>query len=92
MNREELMERIKEIIADKLGVDIDEVTDDADLIDDLDADSLDLVDLAMAIEDEFGVTIADEELEKIRTVKDIFKELYEKIKSAEEEEGSEEEE
>ncbi|MEM2031093.1 MAG: acyl carrier protein, partial [Archaeoglobaceae archaeon] len=72
MNKEELMERIKEIIADKLGVDIDEVTDDADLIDDLDADSLDLVDLAMAIEDEFGVTIADEELEKIRTVRDIF--------------------
>ncbi|MCS7174461.1 MAG: acyl carrier protein [Pseudothermotoga sp.] len=92
MNKEELMERIKEIIADKLGVDIDEVTDDADLIDDLDADSLDLVDLAMAIEDEFGVTIADEELEKIRTVRDIFKELYEKIKSAEEEEEADEEE
>ncbi|MDW8139118.1 acyl carrier protein [Pseudothermotoga sp.] len=92
VNKEELMERIKEIIADKLGVDIDEVTDDADLIDDLDADSLDLVDLAMAIEDEFGVTIADEELEKIRTVRDIFKELYEKIKSAEEEEEADEEE
>lgn len=92
MDKEELMERIKEIIADKLGVDIDEVTDDADLIDDLDADSLDLVDLAMAIEDEFGVTIPDEELEKIRTVKDVFKELYEKIRLAEEEEESEEEE
>ncbi|WP_448516204.1 acyl carrier protein [Pseudothermotoga sp.] len=92
MDKEELMERIKEIIADKLGVDIDEVTDDADLIDDLDADSLDLVDLAMAIEDEFGVTIADEELEKIRTVRDIFKELYEKIRLAEEEEEESEEE
>ncbi|MGB9789963.1 acyl carrier protein [Thermotoga caldifontis] len=92
MNKEELLERIKEIIADKLGVDIDEVTDDADLIDDLDADSLDLVDLAMAIEDEFGVTIADEELEKIRTVRDIFRELYEKIRLAEEEEENEEEE
>ncbi|WP_448530733.1 acyl carrier protein [Pseudothermotoga sp.] len=92
MDKEELMERIKEIIADKLGVDIDEVTDDADLIDDLDADSLDLVDLAMAIEDEFGVTIPDEELEKIRTVRDVFKELYEKIRLAEEEEESEEEE
>ncbi|WP_461791136.1 acyl carrier protein [Pseudothermotoga sp.] len=92
MNKEELLERIKEIIADKLGVDIDEVTDDADLIDDLDADSLDLVDLAMAIEDEFGVTIADEELEKTRTVRDIFRELYEKIRLAEEEEENEEEE
>ncbi len=92
MDKEELMERIKEIIADKLGVDIDEVTDDADLIDDLDADSLDLVDLAMAIEDEFGVTIPDEELEKIRAVRDVFKELYEKIRLAEEEEESEEEE
>jgi acyl carrier protein len=92
VDKEELMERIKEIIADKLGVDIDEVTDDADLIDDLDADSLDLVDLAMAIEDEFGVTIPDEELEKIRTVRDVFKELYEKIRLAEEEEESEEEE
>jgi len=92
VNKEELLERIKEIIADKLGVDIDEVTDDADLIDDLDADSLDLVDLAMAIEDEFGVTIADEELEKTRTVRDIFRELYEKIRLAEEEEENEEEE
>lgn len=92
MNKEELLERIKEIVADKLGVDIDEVTEDADLIDDLDADSLDLVDLAMAIEDEFGVTIADEELEKIRTVRDIFRELYEKIRLAEEEEENEEEE
>jgi acyl carrier protein len=92
VDKEELMERIKEIIADKLGVDIDEVTDDAALIDDLDADSLDLVDLAMAIEDEFGVTIPDEELEKIRTVRDVFKELYEKIRLAEEEEESEEEE
>jgi acyl carrier protein len=92
VDKEELMERIKEIIADKLGVDIDEVTDDADLIDDLDADSLDLVDLAMAIEDEFGVTIPDEELEKIRAVRDVFKELYEKIRLAEEEEESEEEE
>jgi acyl carrier protein len=92
VDKEKLMERIKEIIADKLGVDIDEVTDDADLIDDLDADSLDLVDLAMAIEDEFGVTIPDEELEKIRTVRDVFKELYEKIRLAEEEEESEEEE
>jgi len=92
VDKAELMERIKEIIADKLGVDIDEVTDDADLIDDLDADSLDLVDLAMAIEDEFGVTIPDEELEKIRTVRDVFKELYEKIRLAEEEEESEEEE
>jgi len=92
VDKEELMERIKEIIADKLGVDIDEVTDDADLIDDLDADSLDLVDLAMAIEDEFGVTIPDEELEKIRTVRDVFKELYEKIRLAEEAEESEEEE
>jgi Phosphopantetheine attachment site. len=64
MNREELVERIRELVAEKLGLDIDEVTNDADLVEDLDADSLDLVDLAMAIEDEFGITIADEELEK----------------------------
>ncbi len=91
MDKEELMERIKELVAEKLGVDIDEVTADADLIEDLDADSLDLVDLVMAFEDEFGVSIPDEQLEKIRTVRDIFKVLYANIKLEEEREEKEEE-
>jgi len=91
MDKEELMERIKELVAEKLGVDIDEVTPDADLIEDLDADSLDLVDLVMAFEDEFGVSIPDEQLEKIRTVRDIFKVLYANIKLEEEKEEKEEE-
>ncbi len=91
MNKDELMERIKELVAEKLGADIDEITEDADLIDDLDADSLDLVDLVMAFEDEFGVSIPDEKLEKIRTVRDIFKILYANLESQEDKEEKEEE-
>ncbi|HOJ87415.1 MAG TPA: acyl carrier protein [Pseudothermotoga sp.] len=92
MNKDELMERIKELVAEKLGADIDEVTEDADLIDDLDADSLDLVDLVMAFEDEFGVSIPDEKLEKIRTIRDIFKILYASLESEESKEEKEEKE
>ncbi len=65
------LERVKEIIADQLGVDISEVTEEKSLVDDLGADSLDIVDLVMSFEDEFGVKISDQDLSKIKTVKDI---------------------
>ncbi len=64
MTRDELFEKVKEIIVDTLSVDEDDVTVDASFTDDLDADSLELVDLTMAFESEFGITIEDEELEK----------------------------
>jgi len=65
-------EKLFTIVAEKLGVDRSEVTPDAVFIDDLGADSLDLVELIMAMEEEFGFEIADEEAEKLRTVGDVL--------------------
>ncbi len=67
-----LEERVKKIIVDQLGVDIAEVTSEASFIEDLGADSLDTVELVMALEEEFGIEIPDEEAEKIVTVKDAI--------------------
>ena len=63
-------EKVKTIIVDQLGVDADKVKPEASFVEDLGADSLDTVDLFIAIEDEFGVTIGDEDAEKIVTVQD----------------------
>lgn len=65
--------RVKAIIAEQLEVSEDEITEDTDLIKDLEADSLDIVEMVMAFEEEFGGKISDEELKKIRTVNDILK-------------------
>jgi acyl carrier protein len=64
--------RVKEIIIDQLGVDAKEVTSEAKFIDDLGADSLDLVELVMALEEEYDTEITDEEAEKIQTVGDAI--------------------
>ena len=63
-------EKVKSIIAEQLSVDEEEVTNDASFVDDLGADSLDVVELVMAFEEEFGIEIPDEAAEKILTVKD----------------------
>lgn len=63
-------EKLQEIIVEELGVDTEEVTMEATFADDLGADSLDLFELVMSIEDEFGVAIPNEELANIKTVKD----------------------
>lgn len=68
----DLQKRVSEIVAEQLGVDIAEVTPDASFIDDLGADSLDTVELVMALEEEFGVEIPDEDAEKITTVKEAL--------------------
>jgi acyl carrier protein len=65
------MEKIKAIIVEQLGVDESEVTPEAHFIDDLGADSLDTVELVMALEEEFGIEISDEDAEKIQTVGDV---------------------
>ena len=63
-------EKVKSIIVEQLGVDEEEVTMDASFTDDLGADSLDIVELVMAFEEEFGIEIPDEDAEKISTVRD----------------------
>jgi acyl carrier protein len=67
-----VQEKIKQIIVDELGVDEAEVTENARFIEDLGADSLDLVELVMRFEEEFGIEIPDEDAEKIQAVRDAF--------------------
>ena len=66
-------DRVKEIIVDQLGVNPEQVTPEAKFIEDLGADSLDTVELVMALEEEFGTEIPDEEAEKLKTVGDAIK-------------------
>jgi len=68
MERDELLKKVKAIVADKLSISEDQVTEEASFIDDLGADSLDTVELVMALEDEFDLDIPDEEAEKMTTV------------------------
>jgi acyl carrier protein len=67
-----IAERIKQIVAEQLGVDEDQVTAEASFMDDLGADSLDTVELVMALEEEFDIEISDEDAEKIQTVQDAI--------------------
>ncbi len=71
--------RVIEIIVEQLGVGEDEVTPEASFIDDLGADSLDLVELIMAMEEEFGLEISDEDAEKIQTVQDVINYITEHV-------------
>lgn len=68
MQREELLKKVKSIVADKLSIGEEQITEQASFIDDLGADSLDTVELVMALEDEFGLDIPDEDAEKLTTV------------------------
>jgi acyl carrier protein len=65
-------DKVKQIIADKLSVELEEVVPEASFVDDLGADSLDLVELIMSMEEEFDIDIPDEEAEKLVTVKDAL--------------------
>ncbi|TCJ16655.1 acyl carrier protein [Rubrobacter taiwanensis] len=70
MTREEVFEKIREISADRLGIDESEITPESSFREDLEADSLDLVELIMELEEQFGMEIPDEEAEKITTVEE----------------------
>jgi acyl carrier protein len=81
MEREEVFEKIKEIIVDQLGVDESKVTADARFREDLEADSLDLVELIMAFEEAFKGEIEDEQAEKIKTVGQAVDLLFERMQA-----------
>lgn len=81
MDKSAVQARIIDIIANQLGVDKEIVTAEANVVDDLGADSLDVVELVMALEEAFDLEIPDEDAESIRTVKDIF-DYLEKNKAA----------
>jgi acyl carrier protein len=76
-NKEQVFDKVRQIIVDQLGVDEEEVTIEASFIDDLGADSLDIVELIMALEEEFGLEIPDDEAEKISTVNDAVEYIRE---------------
>ena len=65
------LEKVREIIAKQLSVKIETVTDDSNIAEDLGADSLDLVEILMSLEDEFGISIPDEAIPQIKTIKDV---------------------
>src|SRR5246127_1661127 len=67
-SREEVYERVKEVLTEQLGIDEADITEEASFQEDLDADSLDLVELIMELEDQFGIKISDEDAQKIQTV------------------------
>jgi acyl carrier protein len=67
-SREEVSEQVKAVLVEQLGIDEDQITDGASFQEDLDADSLDLVELIMELEDQFGIKISDEDAQKIQTV------------------------
>ena len=67
-SREEIYERVKEVLTDRLQIDEAEITHEASFQDDLNADSLDLVELIMELEDQFGIKISDDDAQKIQTV------------------------
>jgi acyl carrier protein len=69
----DLSERIKSIVADQLGVEISEVTKDASILDDLGADSLDVVELVMTLEEAFNIEVPDEAVEEMRTIGDVHR-------------------
>ncbi|MCQ9207670.1 MAG: acyl carrier protein [Omnitrophica bacterium] len=76
-----IAEKVKTVIAEQLGVKPEEVTEQAKFVDDLGADSLDTVELVMALEEEYGVEIPDEDAEKLTTVGEAIKYIEEKLAS-----------
>lgn len=73
MDEQQIIEKIKDVVADKLDADREEITLEASFIEDLSADSLDVVELIMGLEDEFGIEISDEQAEGIKKVGDAVR-------------------
>lgn len=79
METEQIFEKVRNVIVEQLGVDESEVTMDASFLDDLGADSIDIVEFIMALEEEFGLEIPDEEVDKIVTVENVIDYISENI-------------
>ena len=79
MSSEEVFDKVKEIIVEQLGVAENSVTEEASFIDDLGADSLDIVELIMALEEEFDIEIPDSDAEKVVTVSDVVDYIKENV-------------
>ena len=80
MTKDEIIKKVKEITSEQLGVDESQITPEAKFIDDLGADSLDIVELVMALEEEFNLEISDEEAEKLIAVQKVVDYLENRIK------------
>ena len=74
-----VFERIRQILMDQLDLDEGKITMESDIVDDLEADSLDVVDLVMTIEDEYGLEVPDDQIENFRTVGDVVKYIEDNI-------------
>jgi acyl carrier protein len=81
MTPQELEQKVRKIVAENLGVEEEKVTREASFVDDLRADSLDVVELVMALEEEFNIEIPDEDAEKMRTVGDAIDYIQRRIES-----------
>ncbi|MFO7310494.1 MAG: acyl carrier protein [Bacillota bacterium] len=79
----DVLERVKKIVSERLGVDEDEITPESSFVDDLGADSLDVVELVMAFEEAFDLEIPDEDVEQIATVQDAVRYIMERREQAE---------
>lgn len=74
----ETLDKVKQLIAEHLNKPVEEITEDKEIVKDLGADSLDIVEMLMSLEDEFGVTVSDEDAINIKTVGDIVKTIEKK--------------
>ncbi len=81
MNQEEILAKLKTIVMDRLSVDEDQIKPDASFVEDLSADSLDIVELIMGIEEEFDIEIPDEDAEKLTTVGEATEYIKSKLTS-----------
>ncbi len=83
MLREDIIKKVKEITSEQLGVDESQITPEAKFIDDLGADSLDTVELVMALEEEFDLEISDEEAEKLTSVQKVVDYIEDRLEKSE---------
>ena len=74
-----MVEKIKQVLAEQLGIDPKTISDDANILEDLGADSLDIIEMLMTLEDEYGITIPDDKINQVKTIKEVA-ELIEECK------------